>query len=428
MGFLTGFLGSVAQGLLGPKGDFADWQHASRLYVTENQKHAPKYKFLYHVTFHLTPEAESYMEGYKNFSNSIGMLVKSADLPKFTAQVETKNKYNRKKNFQTRLDYSPINIVFHDDNYGATTAFLEMYNKFHFGDTWHTFESGAYGSSSLGDTTYKGEGANSYKFGMDNEKPTARFFHKIEIAQMARKKFTRYTLVNPIISDWSHDSVDQSDGSGTMQNSITVNYDTVFYDRGSVSAGGDPVGMGQQYYDTAPSPLSVLGGGGSLDDMVGTGLDLFNYATTGQGFANPFQAAIAAANLVSNVRDTTSEDLRRGGLEIVRDTVGAAAGIDVSGVPLTTFPKNNGTGGSASTTTSTPTSNATANTSVTSKSTPQQVDDAAFQNYVKSYQNSQGSGGIDGARTSWSSLPDAEKIPYYPPGVGYGTLNQTAGA
>ena len=34
------------------------------------------------------------------------MLVKRADLPKFTANVETKKKYNRVKNVQTSITYS----------------------------------------------------------------------------------------------------------------------------------------------------------------------------------------------------------------------------------------------------------------------------------------------------------------------------------
>ena len=40
----------------------------------------------------------------------IGMLVKSADLPRFSADVETKNKYNRKKNVQTAIKYNPVTI------------------------------------------------------------------------------------------------------------------------------------------------------------------------------------------------------------------------------------------------------------------------------------------------------------------------------
>ena len=91
MAKFTGFLDNVANGILSPKGNMADWQHASRLYVTDTQKHAPKVSFLYHVTFYLTEQAKAIIQEVDQYKHEIGMLVKQADLPKFTAQVETKN-------------------------------------------------------------------------------------------------------------------------------------------------------------------------------------------------------------------------------------------------------------------------------------------------------------------------------------------------
>ena len=41
----NGFLDSVANGALSPKGNLGDYAHASRLFVTENQKLAPHQKF-----------------------------------------------------------------------------------------------------------------------------------------------------------------------------------------------------------------------------------------------------------------------------------------------------------------------------------------------------------------------------------------------
>ena len=45
----NGFLDSVAGSALNPKGNLADYQHASRLYTDNNHALAPKTKFLYHV-------------------------------------------------------------------------------------------------------------------------------------------------------------------------------------------------------------------------------------------------------------------------------------------------------------------------------------------------------------------------------------------
>ena len=422
MAKFTGFLDNLANGVLGPKGNMADWQHASRLFVTDNQKHAPKVKFLYHVTFYLTQEAKSIIPEVAQYIPEIGMLVRSASLPGFTASVETKNKYNRKKNVQTRVDYKPINIDFFDDNFGATTAFLEAYFKYYFADGNHTLNDGSYGNRLTGDTTYDGSGSNSFKFGMDNNIPSVPFFDRIEITQLAKKSYTKYTLVNPIISDWQHDQVDASDGGGQpMMNGITINYDTVFYDRGEVEAGanGDPAGFGTpDHYDVTPSPISLKGGGVlGIDGIFGAGLDLYDYITKGKNFSNPLEAGIAAANLFRNVRNLNSDSLRAGGYSILTGAIGDAAGIDVSGVSQTFFPKNGGSGGFkdvvvASAGLALAGGIADGFSRTRAATNARELDDARFNNFKKQAQGQDGTGGINALRASFDALPESAKANY----------------
>jgi hypothetical protein len=421
MAKFTGFLDNVANGILSPKGNMADWQHASRLYVTDTQKHAPKVSFLYHVTFYLTEQAKAVIPEVDQYKHEIGMLVKQVDLPKFTAAVETKNKYNRKKNVQTRIDYQPISLTFHDDNYGATTALMEAYYRYYFNDGHHTLSEGAYGNRRTGDTLYDGPGTNTFKFGMDNNIPNVPFFDRIEIAQLARKSYTKYTLVNPIISDWQHDTVSNGD-SNPLENRITINYDTVFYDRGHVEAGenGEPAGFGKSdHYDRTPSPITPLGGGQlGIDGIFGTGIDLYEYITQGKNFSNPLEAGIAAVNLVNSVRNNGADGLREGGLRLLTNAIGSTAGIDVSGVSQTFFPKSQGRGGAkdllvataAVAGLSTLTSAARSSTSTsTGDTSPQTQDDLRFQNFQKQYQANGGTGGINGARVSYDALSSAAK-------------------
>jgi|TARA_B110000263_G_scaffold249525_1_gene267406 hypothetical protein len=343
----NGFLDSVASGALSPKGNLGDYAHASRLFVTENQKLAPHQKFLYHCFFQMDPSAASVLPELKSKHElEIGMLVKSAELPKFSADIETKNKYNRKKNVQTAIKYNPVTITFHDDNYGVTTALLEAYYRYNFADGNYKEIPGAYNKAGAGDSTYKGAGANKYSYGLDNNQ-TVPFFQNIQISQMARKAFTTYTLVNPIISDWQHDTVDSSDGTTTMINTITVMYESVFYSRGNVETGanGNPKGFGNTaHYDITPSALN----GGGLGDILGTASQLFGFITQGTGFNNPLQAGLAAAGLVSNLRNLSPEGLRQEGFNVLTGAIGAASGIDVSGVSQTFFPKNGGKGGAES--------------------------------------------------------------------------------
>jgi hypothetical protein len=342
MATFSGFFDNVFGGITNPKGNLGDWQHAARTFVDDSFKFSPKTKFLYHVTFFLTAEAQSTNPQLQTFNNQIGILVKNTDLPQYSAELETKNQYNRKKNIQTSISYNPITMELHDDNFGITTLLLETYFKYYFADGKNTLSSGAYGTLAAGDNLYAGADRNRFRHGLDNDTPVNPFFDRIEIAQMSRKTYTKYTLINPLISDWSHDSVDYSASTEPMKNSLTINYETVLYERGNVEAGdnGDPTGFGRvDSYDTTPSPLSILGGssGGLLDAVGGVG-DIVN------GEFSPLQSVIAGANVFDTARNLSSEGLREEGFNVLRDALGNVSNGDVSGIPEIFIPKNSGAG------------------------------------------------------------------------------------
>jgi hypothetical protein len=104
---------------------------------------------------------------------------------------------------------------------------------------------------------------------------------------MDQHKFAEYVLINPLITNWSHDQYDYAQGAGIMQNSMTIAYETVKYYTGAVgkqTQGGDSNVQGfadSAHYDTTPSPLArpggtatVFGQGGLLDAGVGILEDL----------------------------------------------------------------------------------------------------------------------------------------------------------
>lgn len=420
-GKFNSFFDNLASGILGPKGNLADWQHASRLYLDDNQKLAPKPKFLYHVFVQMNDVVRSVVPDlWDKHKLEIGMLVKSADLPKYQAIVETKNQYNRKKNVQTHLQYEPINITFHDDNYGVTSALLEAYYRYYYRDGWYGDDPGAY-AKIPDDKTYLGPGRNQYKFGLDNN-VTIPFFNNIQISQLTRKTYTTFTLVNPIITNWAHDSVDQADGSGMMTNTITIAYEAVHYSRGNVEAGanGEPTGFGSpEHYDVTPSPNSLTGGGTlGLGGIFGAGLDLYDYITKGGGrFSNPLQAAIAGANLFRNVRNLSSEGLREQGYNVLLDAVGQQAGVDVSGVSRTFFPKNGGNGGARDLAVATAAVVGLSAASASARrqellNNPAALESAAKQEFAKDFQNGGGTGGVNGRNQAYNDLPESRKQTY----------------
>ena len=343
----SGFADNLINGVLNPKGNLADWQHASRMFVTDAMRLAPKSKFLYHVNFNVNSTAGSILPDFtRKHLNEVGMLVKRADLPKFSAAITTKNKYNRKKNIQTNIQNYSITISFHDDTLGITSVLLEAYYRYYFADGNQGWDRGrAAFKRGNADATYKGSTDNGWKFGLDNNNPGFPFFDDITITQFARKKFTSFTIVNPIITNWQHDSLDNSDGQGMMENTITVAYEAVFYNRDNV-AYDNPKGFGDTaHYDRTPSPISPLGGSaGGLGTAIGTAISLAQYIAGGQNFNNPLEAILAGANLLGNIRSLSKEGLRQEGFSILKNAIGQASGIDVSGVSGAFFPKSGGKG------------------------------------------------------------------------------------
>ena len=229
-----------------------DARHAHRLYTEHTFALAPKTKFLYHVVFQ--PYSGENGVGDTTTSNSlkfqkeIGVLAKTVDLPQYRASIENKQQYNRKKNVQTRIDYQDVTIKFHDDNNGLTRAMLEEYYRYYFRDGNNSQSEGAFNPR---DKFYP----VVPKYGLDNGK-VAPFFGNIKIYQLARRNWFSYTLINPLISQWGHDTLDNSDGAGTMENTIVVAYEGVIYDHGEIN-GNEPPGFGSEEsrYDTVPSPL-----------------------------------------------------------------------------------------------------------------------------------------------------------------------------
>jgi hypothetical protein len=238
-----------------------DARHAHQLFTEHGFALAPKVKFLYHVNFALTPEAQSFSPNSNLYNREIAVLAKSADLPSYRSSVETRNQYNRRKHIQTRIDYSEVAIRFHDDNTGLTRAMLEEYYKYYFIDGRRT------NTKEVGPRDKYSQTVNRY--GLDNQ-TTVPFFDVIKLYQLSRQQWFSYTLVNPIITQWSHDSVDSSDGQGIMENSVSVAYESVFYDSGEITDIGEPAGFAAQEtrYDFTPSPLTTfdgkLPGGNSL--------------------------------------------------------------------------------------------------------------------------------------------------------------------
>ena len=366
MSILKGFLDNLAGGAGNPKGDLADFQHASRLYVGDSFAFAPKVKFLYHVSFNINPQAAAIVPQLtQKYGTTLNMLVKSVTLPGFRVDSDIKHQYNKKRVVQKRIDYDPVNVVFHDDNYGVTTALWEAYYRYYYrdGNYADTDNSGnpvtnpaSFQQASRQSNAYNrgnvfaGSQYNKFRYGFDNDS-FEPFFNSIVIYQMSRKRYTSFTLVNPMITSWKHDTMDQG-SSDVVESTAQLEYETVFYTRGPVSEGSAPKGFGTEYYDKTPSPLTLSGGGVTSlmgqAGVLGGGLDVLDDITSGDAFRNPgalLGTVLRARNVYANANNLSSEGLREEGFGILKNAIGNAAGIDVSGVANTFFSNNGGGGG-----------------------------------------------------------------------------------
>ena len=230
---------------------------------------------------------------------------------------------------------------------------------------------------------------------------------------MARKSYTTYTLVNPIIVDWQHDTVDSADGTTTMQNTISVMYESVFYDRGNVETGanGNPKGFGvPEHYDVTPSMLS----GGGLGGILGTASQLFGFITQGTGFNSPLQAGLAAAGLIANARNLSPEGLRQEGFGLALGAIGAAGGTNVSGVAQTVFPKSGGLGGAGDILGATAavvglSSLSSAISGSQASSNPAAQESAARQQNRSNFQANGNAGGVNEANSNFDNQGSADR-------------------
>lgn len=331
----TNFLGNVAQGIFGDQPGLKDFQHANRLYVRNNYARAPKVGFLYYVVLNINNEA-ILSPTWKH--KEVGLLAKKTDLPKFSIETEVLNQYNRKTVIQKSLKYNSINIEFHDDNSDISRDLWVNYFKYYYADS-------NYGGNSIQtklpagippqftDTKFN---TNYYRYGYNNSLKklngtgqTAEFFQSIDIYVLHQHRFSQYTLVNPKITDWTHDSVDQSEGSKILSNKMSLVYETVLYNEGTVKL-DNPPGFATVHYDTSPSPLSL--GGNGTNTIFGPGGVLAGAsAIFGEdGLLNKenktpldyLNIALQGNNLRKNVGSLTKEGLKTEGYSILSGVLG----------------------------------------------------------------------------------------------------------
>jgi hypothetical protein len=339
-------------------------------------QYLPRNKFLYHVYFNLNtniPAVANLISANKG--PVIGIMAKSAQLPGYQIDVATMNQYNRKRLVQTKINYNPAQIVLHDDNSDLIRNMWYQYFQYYYSDPTYKYgntpnQSGALGQINNLFTGFSYNSNDTYaavrpvqKWGLNGQgyaNPSLQslsnsilnsaattvqpFFNDITIYGLSQKTYAQYTMINPMITEWLHDTYDYSQGNSTMTHTMVIRYEAVKYYSGNV--GGETPSQevngfaDPAYYQT--DPKSPIAAPGSTFIPAGSKQDLQALAT-GQ---NTLQNVIGAVgqSLVPTAAGFLNGALAGSGAlgGVIASGLGVAAGI---GIPANIGQVVNGPGG-----------------------------------------------------------------------------------
>jgi hypothetical protein len=334
-GAIGQFLNDIAGGFFG--NDYVrDYTHASKTFKSGYYQNAPKFKFLFHVYFDVNTDA---FETATSLKSNFGILVKSVKLPSFNFTTHELNQYNRKRIVQTKIKYDPIDITFHDDNNNLINSLWYRYYTYYYSDGTKPKVMFAGSRGGKPDSEVKGgggvagataanynsrtqyqpsiSGQDDWGYIGETNVPTGPnpiklpFFKNITVFGLSQHNFIAYTLVNPIITRFGHDTYNYDEGGGVMQNSMSVDYETVVYNQGSLD-GNTPenivTGFGDKpSYDRKLSPIATPGSNsnilGSNGLVAGAGGAMSQLA--GGNFLGAIKTAGSVVNGLKNVSVNT---------------------------------------------------------------------------------------------------------------------------
>jgi hypothetical protein len=332
-------------GVLNGSGNLRDYQHASRLYVSNTYELAPKNGWIYYVVVNINPDLANaitdntlkteFNAWYNKYKGMVGLLAKQVDSPKFTVETEILNQYNRKTVVQKRINYDSLSIVFHDDMANVSTNLWKAYYQYYYGDSNDSSFGGTVKTKSAkySDNKYNEfNGQQTYRYGLNNSQ-SIPFFDSIDIYQLNQRHYTSFKIVNPIIKSWQHDQLDQTQGNRVLTSKLVVDYETVIYDTKDTNAvtKGNP-GFNKNHYDTTPSPLSI--GGQGTTSVLGPGGLVAGAKSVFGTLTNPgaspldlLNAAIQTGNIVRNAKNISTAGLKEEGTGILTSVL---SGIEQS--------------------------------------------------------------------------------------------------
>ena len=317
-----------------------DYTHASDTFVNGNYNLLPRNKFLFYVYFNVNlniPALANLFSGGK--LSQVGILVKTAQLPSYEIDVQTMNQYNRKRLVQTKINYNPSTIVFNDDNSDLIRNMWYQYYQYYYSDPTYQYGNTPAQSGVLGQLAtplpviggnynvsdvyapsrpvehwgLSGQGYNNPTLTSlasslltgpaSGQQP---FFNDITIYGMSQKTYAQYTMINPLITSWQHDTYDYAQGNGVVTHTMSFRYETVKYYSGDIGGAQPsdtvPGFADPSHYDTRKSPIAPPG---STNKVVQNG----TLVSVPNGKKQDLQALNTGQNTLQNVMGAVGQGL-----------------------------------------------------------------------------------------------------------------------
>lgn len=265
-------------------------QDAQALY-----RNQPRFPFEYYININLNNvgTASSYISNYFNSPQwaQVMPLVKSIDMPAMKIETTALNQYNRKRISQSKIDFEPVKVVFHDVADGKTLKFWDMYYRYYFGDGSEPGKNEAKNTQQK-NKTYSVEtlkknitpklnpaianlptsvknlfqsnaptAANSpvntngnkemtenivadkldshiFGFNLPQVGNVRNLIQTIDIFQVHGGRFNQVTLVNPRVAAFTHDVLNYSTSDKTLELTFTFEYEYAYYTIQNMKLGG----------------------------------------------------------------------------------------------------------------------------------------------------------------------------------------------
>lgn len=222
-----------------------DYKHASKLFAEDAMRFLPKQSNLFHVAFDFSRNI-GFGETITAERIEAGLLVKDVDLPSYSIKNKKNNAYNRKNIIQSQIEYGDVKVTFHDDSANLTNALWQAYYEYYYADSYGQPEEYRV------DTKYN----NRLRLNWGFVPPTKPFFESIRIYSLSQKKFSGYTLINPLIESWQHGK-HSADSDEPMSNQMGLVFESVLYSHGVIGEDEEPKFFTDLHYDNEISPLGL---------------------------------------------------------------------------------------------------------------------------------------------------------------------------